>query len=399
MKRLLPASRTRIRMTGFVGNSHNLTIYCAYGGSQYFGSMDESSSLRHVVIGGGTAGILLTYQLILKGCRVILIERGNIDLKANSKPNFWTYLCNDEDKAQAFHSTAQPQLYNRSIKYPVGIGLGGTSNINAMLHDIGHRDVFDRYWAKDWNSDTILQYEQILDEIVPCSKIETFGGFKEMIEAVPNLPPHQLFDRSEGRWTHRSLLKEEWVTQGRLTIRQSEVKHIHIEDNVALSVILSNHEEVCPSNGGEIILCAGTFATPQILFRSGIRSVHHSSNNNNNTIKVVDIGENLQDHPILGTFFYWQRRWPSAEPLPPNCVHGAVYLNEKGDFLDPKASSTTVPRCQLLFMDGRLAGGLVDIIVPNFPKITYYNIYLRPIIVSLLEVFDLFRGSFNRLIF
>lgn len=357
--------------------------------------MDESSS-QHVVIGGGTAGILLTYQLIMKGCRVILIERGNIDLKAGSKPDFWTYLCNDEAKAQTIHSTGQPQLYNRSIKYPSGTGLGGTSNINAMLHDIGHRDVFDRYWPKDWNSDTILHYEQILDKIVPCSKIESFGGFKEMIEAVPNLPPHQLFDHNEGRWNHRSLLKAEWITQGRLTILQSEVKHIHIEDNFALSVILSNNEHVCPSNGGEIFLCAGTFATPQIIFRSGIRSIHRISNNNNIS-KTVDIGENLQDHPILGTFFYvnWQRHWPSTKPLPPNCVHGAVYLNEKGDLLDPKVPSTTVPRCQLLFMDGRLAGGLVDIIVPNFPRITFYNNYIRPIIISFLQVFPLFFAVLN----
>ena len=117
----------------------------------------------HVVIGGGSAGVLLCQQLLEHGDDVILIERGSKDPLSKRValllPSQWPAAA--FALAEATHNCTLPQsrLGMRQIKYPQGSGIGGTTNINAMIWSGGHPAVFDNYWPKIWNSKTMSRFK------------------------------------------------------------------------------------------------------------------------------------------------------------------------------------------------------------------------------------------------
>ena len=113
----------------------------------------------HIIIGGGSAGILLCHQLLEHGDDVILIERGSRDPISSAVaariPSQWPAAAISLGEATRHCTLPQTRLGMREVMYPQGSGIGGTSNINAMIWSAGHPAVFDRYWPEMWNSEAI----------------------------------------------------------------------------------------------------------------------------------------------------------------------------------------------------------------------------------------------------
>jgi choline dehydrogenase len=290
-----------------------------------------------IVIGGGTAGILATYRLIELGYKVTLIDLRSENRSTQSESNVvWSQLCNDSSITQSVLTEPQSHLYQRSIKYVFGRSLGGTSNINASLHHLGDLEVFNKYWPESWNSKVLRSYETILDSIIPSEVIGSSGLLQEIIESSSSkeiyrslLEPH-----NNKRWNHSALLKKEWITDGSLRIIEGKVKKILFQAKKATHILLESSQLIIVPADSEVILTAGVFGTPEILANSGILSVHQNSNNpNERRLQKVDIGENLQDHCLLGTVFFgsWKSHWKTTVPYPGNCVHGIIPLNRTND--------------------------------------------------------------------
>lgn len=108
----------------------------------------------HIVIGGGTSGIFVCKKLLERD-NVILIERGPLnpenfcpDLTSPSK---WFNISHKSKQNTTMHTSRQQKhLSDRVISYPQGKGLGGSSNINAMLFSSGHSEIFDKHWPIPW---------------------------------------------------------------------------------------------------------------------------------------------------------------------------------------------------------------------------------------------------------
>lgn len=76
--------------------------------------------------------------------------------------------------------------------------------------------------------------------------------------------------------------------------------------------------------------------------------------------------------------------------LPPNCVHGWIYLDDGGRPLPrsgaPSASPPLIASCQLLFVDGRVVPGMFCAqVLPRFSGNAFYSNCFRPFLVFLLE--------------
>lgn len=123
----------------------------------------------HIVIGGGSSGILLCRQL-LECDDVILIERGSqnpYSTHVTSRiPSLWPAAAFAEGEAFRNSSMPQSSLADRTIMYPQGSGIGGTSNLNAMILSAGHPAVFNNHWHQKWSSG-------VMDRFVLLMKIRS----------------------------------------------------------------------------------------------------------------------------------------------------------------------------------------------------------------------------------
>src|SRR5437899_1835948 len=116
----------------------------------------------YVVVGAGSAGCVLADRLSEDGARVVLLEAGPSDwhpmihvpagalhLRANPLVN-WNY-----------YAEAEEGTGNRSLHWPRGRVLGGTSSINGMLYVRGNPADYDG-WAqmgcRGWSYEDVLPY-------------------------------------------------------------------------------------------------------------------------------------------------------------------------------------------------------------------------------------------------
>ena len=103
----------------------------------------------YIIIGGGTAGCLLANRLSANASkRVLMIEAGRRD------DYHWIHIpvgylhCIGNPRTDWLYQTeAEPGLNGRSLRYPRGKTLGGSSSINGMIYMRGQARDYER-WAE-----------------------------------------------------------------------------------------------------------------------------------------------------------------------------------------------------------------------------------------------------------
>src|ERR1700737_1427090 len=126
---------------------------------------------EYVIAGAGSAGCVLADRLSEDGAQVVLLEAGPTDwhpmihgppgalhLRANPLVN-WNYYAEPGDK-----------IGNRSLHWPRGRVLGGTSSINGMLYVRGNPADYDG-WAqmgcRGWSYADVLPYFKKSERYAP----------------------------------------------------------------------------------------------------------------------------------------------------------------------------------------------------------------------------------------
>ena len=133
----------------------------------------------YVIVGAGSAGCVLADRLSEDGARVVLLEAGPSDwhpmihvpagalhLRANPLVN-WNY-----------YTEAEEGTANRSLHWPRGRVLGGTSSINGMLYVRGNPADYDG-WAqmgcRGWSYADVLPYFKKSEHYVSGKETEYRG--------------------------------------------------------------------------------------------------------------------------------------------------------------------------------------------------------------------------------
>jgi choline dehydrogenase-like flavoprotein len=109
---------------------------------------------KHIVVGAGAAGLLCSEELAHQSS-VVLIDCGSEEADANDDSlasNRWGFAWTSTAEAIRHECTPQDELFGRSVLYPLGIGVGGSTNLNAMIWSGGHPGVFDKHWPPSWSS-------------------------------------------------------------------------------------------------------------------------------------------------------------------------------------------------------------------------------------------------------
>ncbi|MGD0492836.1 MAG: GMC family oxidoreductase N-terminal domain-containing protein [Steroidobacteraceae bacterium] len=151
-------------------------------------------SFDYVIVGAGTAGCVLADRLSASGRhRVLVLEAGGSDARFWIKaPIGYGFTFADPAVNWKYQTAASPGLDGRSMYWPRGRVVGGSSSINALVYCRGMPADFDDWRAlgnTGWSWDEVRPYfERTERRVSPDGRASTDGAL-DVKDVTPFLHP------------------------------------------------------------------------------------------------------------------------------------------------------------------------------------------------------------------
>ena len=290
----------------------------------------------YVIVGAGSAGCVLANRLTEDpDVSVLLLEAGGPD--TNELVHLPAAFSALYRTAQDWdHSTIyEPFANDRRIYLPRGKVLGGSSSINAMVYMRGNPLDYDE-WGPGWTWDEMLPYfKRSEDNESGESDFHGAGGPLPVSEGRSRNPLGQMFldsatahglslnedfngpEQDGVGWyqvTHRNGARASAagaylhpaMTRPNLTVET----HVHalsilFEGGRAVGVVGARLSEMIVHRAErEVIVCGGSYNSPQLLMLSGLgRPAELADLQIEVVAELPEIGLNLHDHPNAGAVY------------------------------------------------------------------------------------------------
>jgi len=288
----------------------------------------------YIVVGAGTAGCVVANRLSADPSkRVLILEAGGDDNWIWFHiPVGYLFAIGNPRSDWMFRTEAEAGLNGRSLAYPRGKVIGGCSAINAMISMRGQAADYD-HWRQlgltGWGYDDVLPaFKRLEDHFLGESEHHGTGGgwrieaprlswavLDAVGEAAQQMGIKKIPDFNTGdnegvsyfhvnqkrgrRWSSaRGFLKPALRRPNLRLEKHVLVDRLVIENGRTVGVrFIQGGETVEARAKGEVILCAGSIGSVQVLHRSGVGPADWLSQLG---IDVVldrpGVGRNLQDH-------------------------------------------------------------------------------------------------------
>ena len=297
--------------------------------------MENLKSYDYIVVGAGSAGAIVASRLSEDStCTVLLLEYGGSDHSIFLRmPTALGIPMNTKKYNWGFESITEPHVNNRRMNCPRGKVVGGSSSINGMVYVRGNPLDYDEWessGATGWNYQNCLPYFKKLENHQCLSSEYTGNDGPVAVSGGNNMrnPLYRAFinagveagytetedyngfrqegfgqkfmnvDKGIRASTGHAYLKKAKKRSNLTVVKHALVTKVLFDGKTATGVKCDIRGDIKKFTANkEVILCAGSIGTPQLLQVSGVgpRDVLEAA-----SIEVIHespgVGQNLQDH-------------------------------------------------------------------------------------------------------
>jgi choline dehydrogenase-like flavoprotein len=288
----------------------------------------------YIIVGAGSAGCVLANRLSADPTkRVLILEAGGRDNWIWFHiPVGYLFAIGNPRSDWMFKTEAEEGLNGRSLHYPRGKVIGGSSAINAMIYMRGQAADYD-HWRQlglaGWGwRDVLPVFKKHENHFLGDSEHHSTGGEWrieaprvqwDLLEAfrdaaaqagIPKIPDFNTGDNEGSCYFHVNQMKgRRWSAArgflkpalNRPNLRLETgclVERVEFDGKRAVGVRWRQNGEVKTARAkGEVVLSAGSLGSTQVLLLSGVGPAAQIQNFG---LPVVldkpGVGENLQDH-------------------------------------------------------------------------------------------------------
>jgi choline dehydrogenase-like flavoprotein len=288
----------------------------------------------YIVVGAGSAGCVVANRLSTdRNNRVLVLEAGGNDNWIWFHiPVGYLFAIGNPRSDWMFATESEAGLNGRSLKYPRGKVVGGSSAINAMISMRGQASDYD-HWRQlgltDWGWDDVRPvFKRLDDHFLGESEHHGVGGewrveppgvrwdvldsvTKAAVEmGIPMTPDFNTGDNTGVGYFHVNQKRGfRWSAARGFLKPVLHRANLRLETGVLVDNVLFDGQRAVGvryrQNGrtvevrakGEVILSAGSIGSPEILQRSGVGPAEWLSQFGIATVaNRPGVGRNLQDH-------------------------------------------------------------------------------------------------------
>nr|WP_242884599.1 GMC family oxidoreductase N-terminal domain-containing protein [Actinomadura litoris] len=310
----------------------------------------EVAVYDYVIVGAGSAGCVLAARLTEDpSLRVLLLEAGPPDGAPEIQIPLAVATMIKGPYDWDFATVPQAHASGRSVYWPRGRTLGGSSSTNAMIYIRGARHDYDTwrdsYGCDGWGYEDLLPYfvrsEDQQRGAIPYHgvggplRVEDLRYKHPLTQAwvrsanESGLPANADFNGAEQdgvgfyqvthkrgrRWSAAAGYLHPIENRPNLTVvTDALATRVLIEGGRATGVRYEVRGETVEARANaEVILSGGAVNSPQLLMLSGVGPADHLRSHGIDVVVDSPVGQGLQDHPCVNVMFATPRTKPLWE--------------------------------------------------------------------------------------